>query len=61
MTEVSEQEFRDLIWKALLRHTVWEIAEACGVSPASIRRYLLGLNYPMKALRPHIKARLEAL
>lgn len=56
---VSPAEFRSIIWNGLLTKTATQIAEMCGVSPASVRRWVDGTNCPMPSIRGMIKEKLS--
>lgn len=57
---INPPAFRALIWDALLTRTATEVAEMCGASPASVRRWLEGTNCPLPAVRVMIAHKLEA-
>lgn len=54
-------EFRTAVWNALYTRTTAEVAEMCGVSAASIRRWIDGTNCPLPAVRSMIVHKLEEL
>jgi hypothetical protein len=58
---ISPSEFRKIVWTALCIRNAHEVADMCGISPASVRRWLEGTNCPIPAVRLMIKEKLDEL